>query len=243
MVVEVTQLAFHQIRHRRIYEEIVEQVKAQITSGELRPGDRMLSEREISEQLGVSRATVREALTALEVIGLLNVRPGEGAFVQAPELDKQFEHLAGYLVLDRERLAEMYELRRVLEVACAARAAQRATREELEAIARALLDMEDDLQHGRLGEEADFRFHLAVAEGAHNSLMLRFMHTISDSLRHVMQVSRQKLYRVPGMPQQLLEEHRLIFAAIQAGNVQQAKDVMRRHLDGVASEVLQVQRV
>lgn len=232
-------MAFQPIRQRRIYEEIIEQVKAQITRGELKPGDRMTSEREIAEELGVSRAAVREALTALEVMGLLEVRPGEGTFVRAPDLDRQMEPLANFLVLERERVAEMYELRRVLEVECAGRAAERATAAELEAMAQILQEMAADLRDGRAGEESDVRFHLAIAAGAHNSLTLRFMHTISDNVRQVLQASREKLYGVPGMPERLLEEHRRIYAAIRARDPQAAREEMGRHLDGVARMLLQ----
>jgi len=75
-------LGFRPIKTRKIYEEIVEQLKDMLSRGELRPGDRLPSEREMAESLGVSRASVREALTALEAIGILDIRPGEGTYVK-----------------------------------------------------------------------------------------------------------------------------------------------------------------
>jgi GntR family transcriptional repressor for pyruvate dehydrogenase complex len=233
-------LTFKQIRHRRLYQEIIQQVKAQMISGELAPGDRIPSERDIAEQLGVSRTAVREALIAMEVMGLIESRPGDGTFVRTPRLEQQMEPLTSLIVLEREKLTELYEMRRVMEVACASRAATRATPEQLVTISGWLSQMEADLHSGERGEEADFRFHLAIAESTHNSLMLHFMHTISDGLRQVMIASRQRLYRMDGMPELLLEEHRSIFAAIAAQDPERASVKMRRHLDGVSARVLNV---
>jgi GntR family transcriptional repressor for pyruvate dehydrogenase complex len=233
-------LTFKQIRHRRLYQEIIQQVKAQVISGELAPGDRIPSEREIAEQLGVSRTAVREALIAMEVMGLVESRPGDGTFVRTPRTEQQLEPLASLVVLEREKLTELYEMRRVMEVACASRAATRATPEQLVTLRGWLKQMEADLHSGELGEEADFRFHLAIAESTHNSLLLHFMHTISAGLRQVMIASRQRLYRMDGMPELLLEEHRSIYAAIAAQDPERASVEMRRHLDGVSARVLNV---
>lgn len=234
-------MTFKQIRHRRLYQEIIQQVKAQVISGELAPGDRIPSEREIADQLGVSRAAVREALIAMEVMGLVESRPGDGTFVRTPRLEKQLQPLDSLVVLEREKLTELYEMRRVMEAACASRAAMRATTDELANIRRWLDQMETDLRKGQLGEEADFRFHLAIAESTHNSLMLHFMHTISDGLRQVMIASRQRLYQMDGMPEVLLEEHRRIYEAIAERDPDRASAEMRLHLDSVSARVLDIE--
>lgn len=226
-------MGFQQIKSRRIYEAIIDQVKAQIHSGELQPGDRMPAEREMAEWFGVSRAAVREALTALEVMGLLEVRTGEGTFVRTPALDEDIAPLTTFLMLERERLAEVHELRQVLEVGCAGLAAARGSLEEVQAIGEVLQEMTEDLRLNRLGDESDFRFHMAVAQATGNSFMIRFMHTIADSLRQVLQSSRTQLYLIPGMPEQLLTEHRRIYEAIAAGDPEVAQQAMREHLAGV----------
>lgn len=226
-------MGFQQIKSRRIYEEIIDQVKAQINSGDLKPGDRMPSERDIAERLGVGRAAVREALTALEVMGLLEVRTGEGTFVRAPGLDEDIAPLTTFLMLERERLAEVHELRKVFEVGCAGLAAVRASVADLDAIGQIIREMEEDVRLNRLGDETDFRFHMTVARATGNSFMIRFMHTVADSLRQVLQSSRTRLYLIPGMPERLLEEHRRIYEAIAMGEPEMAEQAMRDHLDGV----------
>lgn len=223
---------FKPIKTKKNYEEIVEQIKLLISEGDLKPGDKLLSEKELADQLKVSRTSVREALSALELMGLIEIKPGGGTFIKQNK-GSIIEPLALILLMERDAALELYELRQILEVEAAWLAAQRATGEDLNRINNALLEMKSDLEEQKLGEEADFKFHYAVAEATHNSLLFRLMNTIADTMRQTLRTSRQRLYTLEGMPERLFREHTAIFQAIKAGEPNKARQAMYDHLAGV----------
>jgi len=225
------------IRTKKIYEEIVQQIKGLIGEGNLNPGDRLPSERELSERLAVSRASVREALSALAAMGVIDIRPGEGTFIQNIRNGAIVEPLAMALLMDRQAAMELLEARQALEGEAAYLAASRSGPEDLEKMAAILKEMERDLQRGTLGEDADWRFHLAVAEAARNSILARLMHTVSDTMRQALRTSRQRLYTTPGNPEKLFEQHNQIYEAIKAHNPRAARRVICNHLRFVEREL------
>ncbi|MDN5344519.1 MAG: GntR family transcriptional regulator, transcriptional repressor for pyruvate dehydrogenase complex [Clostridia bacterium] len=225
------------IRTKKIYEEIVQQIKNLIGEGNLKAGDRLPSERELSERLAVSRASVREALSALAAMGVVDIRPGEGTFVQNIRNGAIVEPLAMALLLDRQAAIELLEVREALEGEAAYLAAHRAGEEDLDRMAELLQEMERDLQKGTLGEEADLRFHLAIAEAARNSVLVRLMHTVSDTMRQTLKTSRQRLYTTPGNPKLLFEQHKRIYEAIRAHNPRAARQAICKHLRFVEREL------
>src|SRR2546427_6289572 len=126
------------IKSTRIYEEIVRQIKAMIAEGRLKSGDQLPPERDLAEKFLVSRTSVREALRALESLGLIEIRPGEGTFVREVSIESLIQPLALVMVSQREAIGELFEARRLLEPALAALAARRATPEELQEMHRIL---------------------------------------------------------------------------------------------------------
>src|SRR5919204_6005530 len=118
------------IKSTRIYQEIVRQVKAMIAEGRLKSGDQLPPERDLAEKFVVSRSSVREALRALESLGLIEIRPGEGTFVRGVSVESLIEPLALVMASQREAIGELFEARRLLEPGIAALAASRATPEE-----------------------------------------------------------------------------------------------------------------
>jgi len=235
-------MIFKPIKTRKIYEEIVEQIKELITEGNLNPGDKLLSERELSEKLRVSRASVREALSALEIMGLVEVKPGEGTYIRQTSMDSLIHPLALVLMMERDTVYDLLEVRKILEVGIAGLAAERATEEQLQAMEEALEQMEQDIEKNDLGEGADIKFHYALAEAAANSLLLRLMNTISDSMRKSVHLSRLTLYDTPGTSQRLLDEHRGIYAAIKARDADGARRIMYEHLAGVEQKLAESER-
>ncbi|AKX95158.1 FadR/GntR family transcriptional regulator [Neomoorella thermoacetica] len=225
------------IRTKKIYEEIVQQIKDLIGEGNLKPGDRLPSERELSERLAVSRASVREALSALAAMGVIVIRPGEGTFVQNIRNGAIVEPLAMALLLDRQAAMELLEARQALEGEAAYLAARRAGPEDLEKMEELLKEMEHDLQRGILGEEADLRFHLAIAEAARNSVLARLMHTVSDTMRQALKTSRQRLYTTAGNPEKLFAQHNQIYEAIKAHDPRAARKAICQHLRFVEKEL------
>ncbi|MBC9785748.1 FadR family transcriptional regulator [Heliobacterium chlorum] len=221
------------IRTKKIYEEIVEQIKDLIRSGNLKAGDRLLSERELAEHLKVSRAAVREALSALEAMGMIDIKPGDGAFIRQPSVNGIIEPLAMLLLVEQDLPRQILEVRKIMEVGGAGLAAQRRKESNLQSMQLALQQMEQDIQNSVTGEDADFRFHFAVAEAADNSLLLRLMHTISDTMRQTLRTSRIQLLATPGVRERLLDEHIKVYRAIENGDAPAAQELMYDHLHRV----------
>src|SRR5437762_9392216 len=126
------------IKSTRIYQEIVRQVKAMIAEGRLKSGDQLPPERDLAEKFLVSRTSVREALRALESVGLIEIRPGEGTFVREISVEALVEPLALVLLSQRAMIEELFEARRMLEPVIAGLAARRATKDEVQEMERIL---------------------------------------------------------------------------------------------------------
>ena len=190
-------MEFTPIKTKRLYEEIVEQIKRLLTEGKLKPGDKLLAEREMAEQFQVSRASVREAIRTLEMLGIIDIRPGEGTFIRDTETDDIIRPLAMFLAVERSSLLDMFEMRRIFETATAGLAAQRASEEELDQIEAMLENMRERLnvQDPARGEEFDAAFHYAVAEATHNSLLTKLFKTVSEEFAKANSVARRQLYQ------------------------------------------------
>lgn len=232
------------IRTKRIYETIVDQIKGLIVSGNLNPGDKLLSERELSEKLQVSRTSVREALCALDMAGLLEVRPGEGAFVRQSNPGDIIESLSFAFLLEKEEIRNIMEVRRGLEVESAGLAAERASEEDLMNMEEALAQMEYDLLTGAPGDAADLKFHYSIAEATRNPLLIRMMNTIYDTMNRSLHITRKLWFSsTSGTPQRLNEEHQEIYRAIKAGDSLKAREIMGKHLRKVVMELERINRL
>ncbi len=224
---------FTPIKTKRLYEEIVEQIKHLITDGKLKPGDKLLAERELADQFQVSRASVREAIRTLEMLGVIDIRPGEGTFVRRSDTDDIIRPLAMFLAVERSSLLDMYEMRRIFETATAGLAAERATMEELEQIASSLENMKAsvNVKDPEKGEEFDVAFHFAIAEATHNSLLTKLFKTVSTEFHNANSVARRQLYQgKPENAQRLIDQHSEIYEAIRARSPQAASQAMLAHL-------------
>jgi len=220
------------IKTKKIYEEIINQIKNLIHDGTLRPGDKLMSEREMAEHLHVGRQAVREAFRALEALGIIEIRQGDGTFVKEISNQSLAEMLALSVMTHKYTSKELMEIRKILEVEAAGLAALRRSEEDLLKMRAVIKKMSEDLSTD-LGEQADWQFHNLVAEAAHNSLLLRFMDSIADTRSKLLRANREELYQIPGMPQLLLEDHRAIFEAISKGSEHEARQAMLKHLERV----------
>lgn len=223
-------MQFKPIKPRKIYEQIVEQIKAMITEGNLKPGDRLPSEREMADRLKVSRASVREALSALHLMGLVEIKSGEGTFIKQTSIDSIIEPLALVLLMERDTVIEILEVRKGLEVEAAGLAALRRDEEDLAKMREALDEMKRDIEQSEIGEKADWKFHYTIAQASQNVLLTRLMNTVADTIENTMRTSRQKLYNTEKMPQTLLNAHEGIYEAIKNGDAMEARKRMFEHL-------------
>ncbi|SDG56142.1 GntR family transcriptional regulator, transcriptional repressor for pyruvate dehydrogenase complex [Lentzea fradiae] len=211
----------------RLYEQVLERLRAHVTETGLKAGDRLPAERDLAASLGVSRASVKQAIVVLEVQGLVEARHGGGTYLVRDTLDVE---PVERLVERRERLPEVLEAREALETKLAELAAERRTEAELEDIRQALAFMREEVENGDNGVEGDRRFHAAVTAAAHSSLLADFMKTIAAQITE----SRTESLRQPGRPSRSLAQHTAIYEAIAAGDGKKAAAAMRRHVRTVA---------
>lgn len=211
----------------RLYEQVAEQISSWIKEHDLQPGDRLPAERELAARLGVSRATLSQALVALEVIGAVAVRHGDGTVVaSSPGASRIVEAVRAHA----DRLPEIIETRDALETKIASLAALRRTDEDLEVIEAALVAMEQDVEAGGRGVEGDELFHGSVTAAAHSKLLSRLMGEISDLIRE----TRIESLSQPDRPRASLAGHRAIADAIRAGDPDGAARAMHSHVEMVS---------
>lgn len=221
---------FKPVKTTKIYEEIIQQIKKLIVDGKLQPGDKLLSERELSEKMTVSRASVREAFSALEMMGIIEIRPGEGSFVRRISYEGMLEPLSFLLQVEIDDILQLLEVRKILEIEIAALAAVRASRDDVEELARIMAVMKDQIGTGEIGDVSDAAFHFTIARASGNAILVRVMNSISDLMTNTFKTARQKLFLVEDMPEILYQSHEQIYSAIAGHNPQQARRHMRDHL-------------
>jgi len=222
------------VRKTRIYEEVASQIQRLISEGRLRPGDHLPPERELAERFGVSRTSVRDAIRVLELMGLLEPRQGEGTVVRDLSPDSLVNPLASLLVRNRTLLADLLDVRKMIEPALAARAAVHASGDELARLEQIFLRQHDKVQQGELAIDEDSEFHYAIATAARNRVILRVLDVLMDLLRE----SRERSLQVAGRLQRSLAGHRRILDAIRRRDADAAEVAMRQHLQEIEDVLL-----
>ncbi|MFY0407308.1 FadR/GntR family transcriptional regulator [Solicola sp. PLA-1-18] len=217
----------------RLYEQVAQQIVAWVDEGGLAAGDRLPPERELALSLGVSRATVSQALVALEVVGMVAVRHGDGAVLLDPG-SASAAKVVDALRAHARRMPEIIEAREALETKLAALAAQRRTDADLHDIDAALDAMEADVDAGGRGVDGDERFHAAVTRAGHSALLASLMQEISEMVRE----TRIESLSQPDRPRESLEAHRRIAAAIRDGDAAAASAAMHDHVERVSDVAL-----
>jgi GntR family transcriptional regulator, transcriptional repressor for pyruvate dehydrogenase complex len=223
------------VSRKPIYEQVSDQLREFIDVNQLQPGDRLMTERELAQQLSVGRSSIREAVTALRAQGIVDVRHGEGIYLlRRPE--DLISSLAAELIETHADHPYIWETRQALETQCARLAATRAGREDLDEIEAGLALMAAEIAEGKPGLEGDRRFHMGVAAAAHNPVLIELLNGIGGSLDRTSETSLTRA----GQPERSLADHRAIAAAIAAGTPAEAADEMLRHLvstcDGLVDE-------
>ena len=220
------------IQPNRLYEQIVEQIKRRILSGELRDGDQLPTERELAEQFGVSRTAVREAMKALAQSGLVEVRPGRGTFV-IYGASKAVRHSLDLMMrIGSHKWEDLVQIREILEPEIAALAALHATEEEIAAMQQAIATMDASLDDADAFIAADHAFHMAIAKGTHNQLIPLLIEPIVDLLHE----QRKGIFYVEGGPQRGQYHHRRILEAILQRDPDTAREAMQAHLRQVRQD-------
>mgnify|MGYP003572844104 FL=1 len=220
-------MPLQRITKTRLSEAAIEQIKKLIVSENLEPGSKLPSERDLVEALGVGRSSIREALRILEIMGLVEVLPGKGAFVKALTGDL-FLPLSEVLISHKESLQHHFEARMVLEPAAAALAARRASPQEVARLYKNMGDFKEKLARENLVGliRADIEFHRLVANATENRTIAVLMNTIT---RHDFDGWKAAL-RTKNRPEKTVAEHTRIIEAIAEGEEKKARSAMRSHL-------------
>lgn len=219
-----------QLARPRLYEKIVEELHQHIREQGLVPGDKLPAERELAKALGVSRASLAQALVALEVVGVVQVRHGEGATIrQVPGEDST---LLQAVRKHQDSLPDIIDARSALEHKLAWLAAERRTEEDLARIDDALELMASEVGAGERALDGDRAFHEAVTQAAHSAVLAKLMTEISELVLE----TRIESLSQPGRPEDSLRMHRNIAAAIRAQDGPAAAQAMADHI-AVVSDV------
>jgi|SRR5581483_10959909 len=214
--------------------DICRKLVSHLIRGDWEEGARIPAERELCQKLGVGRASLREALKALEIMGMIETRLGEGTFVCRRSEFFSRPLLWAITGSAKTDAHELVEARRLIEVEMAGLAAQRATSEDLKKIEKHLKEMEEALDDSATFLEADLNFHLAIGNAAHNRILMNALNLIRNLLRQWINQTLQS----SGIASTALKQHRKIYLAISHRNITAARNAMESHLEAMAAALL-----
>lgn len=226
---------FEAVRRDKVYEGVAKQIERLILK-KLQPGDKLPSERELTELLHVSRSSIRDAIRSLELMGMVEPRQGAGTIVREISSESLVNPLANALKHKSELVHELLDFRIMLEPQLSARAATRVSDDEIAEMEEILERQERKLRNAELTVAEDSEFHYAIALASGNSVVLKVLDTLMDLLRE----SRERSLQVEGRQQKSLAGHRRILAAIKRRDSEGAKVAMRRHIEDVEEIVLKI---
>lgn len=227
------------IKRISLSDAVTDRIISQIQEGRYRAGDRLPTERELAEQLGVGRTSVREGLRFLEKLGVLEIRQGMGTVVRSLSLGEVFEHLVPVQTIielpDRD-VRDIMHVRRVLEAESAQLAAQHATDRQLGRLEELLHGMAASLEKPRDYLEMDLEFHVVVAEAASNPVLAQLVNLIRDIYTRYFEI----VLRDPEMNKTSLGFHRRLYAALRDHDADAARQHILAHLSQAERDVLKL---
>ncbi|MBU1003514.1 MAG: FadR family transcriptional regulator [Proteobacteria bacterium] len=211
------------------FTKAVELIRQLVRSGEMVPGGRLPSERQLAEEFGLARSSVREAIRALAEQGILESRRGAGTYLAAASGEILLRRLAEVAQGQSTRVAQVFEFRRMLEPQLVRRAVANATDTQLDRMRLAVRRQQLDIESGGTGRRQDRQFHRLVAEATGNPLAVEAVH----SLASLFDVPRARQFDSPARDRASLESHMRVLAAIEARDADLAAREMERHLSEV----------
>ncbi|HDR6310925.1 TPA: FadR family transcriptional regulator [Bacillus cereus] len=227
-------MEYKSIKPKKIYEEVSEAILTMIKNGTLKPGDKLLPVHQLAEQFQVGRSAVREALSALRAMGLIEMKQGEGTYVKNFDSSSLTKSLNNKLLMKKEDILNLLEVRKVLEVGAVRAAAAKRTEANLQNMKHWLDEMAKNIGDEKAGEKADFRFHMGIAESSHNNILLELMNHVSEMIAETIGESRRIiLYGEQTTSERLIEEHQVIYDAVLKQDVELAQQAMLDHLTNV----------
>ncbi|MDR2617771.1 MAG: FadR family transcriptional regulator [Treponema sp.] len=229
---------FEQVQHKRIYEEVVDMIIRQIRSGSLAVGQKLPPERVLADEMRVSRTSLREALRALESMGYIYSVTGGGNYVNSITLEHVLSPLSTMVAQDKKLATDIIEVRQHLEVHMAGLAAKNATKQQIAQMYGAILNMQSEVEAGGSGIEGDNQFHLEIARASQNKAFAIIVELLAELLAE----SRKATLGIPGQPLKSIQDHMVIFKAIQAGDEKRAAKEMTDHLKKAYQNIVDTDR-
>jgi len=224
----------------RLYQHIADALGRLIDAGEFAVGQRLPGERELARKLGVSRTSLREALSALELEGRVEIRVGSGVYVRAPRRSRTPRQRAA--VPGEESPFDVLRARRVIEAETAALAARHASAAQVAAIAEAFAQLAADMRANRARSEGDRLFHVRIAEAGGNSALAAIVRDLWDAHRQPLNARLSALFVTVARRRDNIGEHRAILDAIRTRDPAAARSAMRRHLANAERQRLALMR-
>ena len=226
------------IKKTRIHEEVFSQIRDLISQGRFKAGDQLPSERELAETFRVSRTSVREALRALESQGLVVSRTGMGNFVADLPVESLVGPLARLLIDEKKALADVFEMRKLIEPHIAALAAERATARDIAQMNKIVAKQLEDVSRGETGVEADAELHLSIGRATQN----RALQKLVSGLMEILGRSREESLQTVDRREASIDAHRRIINAIAKHDKIRAQNEMLHHIEQVEASILPISR-
>ncbi|MDQ0198367.1 FadR/GntR family transcriptional regulator [Neobacillus ginsengisoli] len=227
-------MKYKKIKPKKIYEEVAEAIYEMIRSGQLKPGDKLDSVQQLAENFQVGRSAIREALTSLRAMGLVDMKQGEGTYIKEFVSEQITFPLSTAILMNKEDIAQLLEVRKIIESGTAAAAAKKRTNQHLAMMESALEEMKKAHGDEELGEKADLQFHFALAEAAQNQLLMSLMNHVSGLMSETMRETRKVwLFSKQTTVERLYDEHKAIYQAIMEQDEEKARYFMLVHLENV----------
>lgn len=227
--------SFAKIERPTVTENIIDQIKEQLLSGKLKAGDQLPPERVLAETLSVGRSSVREAIRALQYMGILEVRCGEGTFL-SENISLLSDHFKASYLLKRFTVMELIEARKTIEGEMVYLATVRSSmedREMLEELQQRMEEVADDVEEFL---KTDFEFHRKIAEMSQNSVLAEML----NAMRELTLEENLDVVKKPGQIRNALGYHKRILAAILACDAEGAREVMLEHLRNIENTIIEL---
>jgi GntR family transcriptional repressor for pyruvate dehydrogenase complex len=224
------------IRKSGVAEEISTRLLNMIKEKQLHPGEKLPSERELAAKLEVSRPSLREALRALAIMNIIEIRQGDGTYVTSLEPDLLVEHLDFVISLDDATILQLFEARKIVEVGAATLAARNITEGQVAALEDCLSRSIESIHDPQEFLAIDLKLHELIIEAAGNPFIKRFL----ASLSRIGEASRSRTVEIPGIRETTARDHGDIVSAIKAHDEEAAADAMLAHLNHVEKRLIEL---
>jgi GntR family transcriptional repressor for pyruvate dehydrogenase complex len=219
------------IKRVRLYENAVEQIQSLILRKRYKSGDRLPPERTLAEQLNISRPSLREALRILAVMGLIEIKVGNGIYVKEanflPYIESVNLSISSRLQMERDSFIKLWRVRKILEVGMVDLLPKRITQPFLKSLWNCIEEMEKNIDDQGAFISSGIRFHRFIAEAGQNEILILIWDTLGNLIRR----SHDKIYRISRSPKRSLQAHKKIYFAIKKRNFQTAVEAMKKHMD------------